>query len=54
MKGSVKIKKVFRDGSEELVLEDHNILTKGMGRSITAVLPIPASTNQRLAPISIN
>lgn len=38
MKGSVKIKKVFRDGSEELVLEDHNIITKGMGRSITSVL----------------
>ena len=31
MKGSVKIKKVFSGGREELVCEDHNILTDGLG-----------------------
>ena len=38
MKGSVKVTKVFRDGREELVCKDDNILTDGLGVTLADLL----------------
>ena len=38
MNGEVTIKKVFRDGREEIVAKDHNVITIGMGIDVVNVL----------------
>ena len=37
MKGHVKITKLFADGRKELVCEDHNILTDGLGVGLVSL-----------------
>ena len=43
MKGEVTIKKVFRDGREELVAKDHNVVTVGMGIDVVNVFTTNSS-----------
>ena len=38
IKGSVKVTKVFEDGTEELVVEDNNISTAGLGYALSNML----------------
>ena len=45
MNGSVKISKVFSDGTKELVCQDDNVITDGMGYGIINILTDSGSKN---------
>tara|TARA_R110002110_G_scaffold287965_1_gene502474 strand:- start:6394 stop:9600 length:3207 start_codon:yes stop_codon:yes gene_type:complete len=45
MKGSVEITKVFKDGTEECVCIDHNILTDGLGVGLCNIFTDKGSTS---------
>jgi len=45
MKGSVEITKVFKDGTEECVCKDHNILTDGLGVGLCNIFTDTGSTD---------
>jgi len=45
MKGSVKVSKVFSDGTKELVCQDDNVLTDAIGYSIINILSDTGSRN---------
>lgn len=45
MKGTVKIRKLYQDGTEELVCEDNNVLTDGLGLGIINIFTDTGSRN---------